>query len=480
MGKTASNTVSTRHAKILLFWKIVEYTGLVAYILIIPKSMGPETYGKFAVLMAAIGILWMFSSLGIQSIFGRFISEFESNNQRKKSQELFTQFFLLRFILSLVLIALLFYFFKRNLPDLSTNDFTLSSIIFLLGTLSISNSILFYALNSTGKWVFRESTSRLLLVIFIILSDDFSINNALAIMTFLEIMYFCLLSFWGRHLFIFHRYGIKISYLIPYLKFGLMFFMSNLLMLIVWRSGEILILEMSNSSTAEIAYFNLANAIVMAFSSLLAQLFVFVIPSITSFHVVGDDDSKDLWLILTLKYTLFIAFSILLVTLCLSNIVIVSILGIEFFPVVINLHILILCLVPISIVKMSTSMAIVNKKTVDNLYIGLITFFAFIISAILLIPKYNAIGASISVLISSYTGACFSYYKFKLGKYFNTGRIWELLFSGIIATLSIFVTPYTIWIDIIVAISLFLLLLSVLKVITFNEIRSLLALISRR
>ena len=79
-----------------MFWKSVEYVGLAAFILIVPRLMGPELYGRFALLFSLIGLLMLVIGLGALSIFGRFIPQYEAQGEKSKIQALFVELFFVR------------------------------------------------------------------------------------------------------------------------------------------------------------------------------------------------------------------------------------------------------------------------------------------------------------------------------------------------------------------------------------------------
>jgi len=71
-----SSTLSAGDARLVMGWKIIEYLGLALFLIIIPREMGPERYGEFAVLGSLLGLFMIAGSLCGQAAFGRCIVDF--------------------------------------------------------------------------------------------------------------------------------------------------------------------------------------------------------------------------------------------------------------------------------------------------------------------------------------------------------------------------------------------------------------------
>ena len=97
--------------KVIAIWKLIEYVGLVLFIVIVPRTMGPDLYGLFAVFLSFIGVFTMASGLGALSMFGRFIPQYEAQGEKAKTQAFFVQLFCARSLMAgLLSVVFLFIF----------------------------------------------------------------------------------------------------------------------------------------------------------------------------------------------------------------------------------------------------------------------------------------------------------------------------------------------------------------------------------
>ena len=123
----------------------------------------------------------------------------------------------------------------------------------------MSCSQLFLGLNRMGMLLFHDSSSRLLLVILLAAYwRDFDLKNAVYSLAIIEFILVCPALVWARKYFSLNSAINQLSTFVPHLKFGLTFFASTLLLMVIWRSGEIIIVSFSGESE-QVAFYNLAN-----------------------------------------------------------------------------------------------------------------------------------------------------------------------------------------------------------------------------
>lgn len=393
--------------------------------------MGPERYGEFAVLLSLLAVLWMASALGGRPAFGRFIPELEMQGKSDELRILFTRFFLLRGLLAVMVTPLFFIALQRLVPGIGTEVLWLSAAVFMVGAVSRVAFQLLYGLNRLGLSLAQDSSGRLLFVMLLLLvGGGFMLGNIMSLMLVIELSFLVLGLYLVRRYFSFGRRRAGWSDLYTFLKFGILFYVSGLALLLIWRGGEILVSELSGQN-AEVAYYSIANAITMAFYGLFTQLSLIIVPSLSSLHVAGEHDKKTAWMANILRYVTLATWLAVIFLELIGEPVLVLLVGEEFLPVIGNLFILFLALVPMNVIRVGMSSALVHKRLKANFLVTASALVVFLLTALLLTPEYGAKGTSTSVVLGAITGAVVAHRVFALREILERARFWPLFALGL-------------------------------------------------
>src|SRR5262249_3296432 len=96
--------------------------------------------------------------------------------------------------------------------------------------------------------------------------------------------------------------GVDVSFLKPYLRFGLIFSLAWLLVNIWQQLGNILV-EALTKNPVQVALFSIANQIFLITSSTISFFVAALIPIFTQFYVTDRADKIARWSISITKYT---------------------------------------------------------------------------------------------------------------------------------------------------------------------------------
>lgn len=412
--KQKENTLTYKATYVVAFWKLVEYTGLILFLALIPRSMTPELYGDFALILSILGLLILASTLGGQQTFVRFIPEFKADGNHRSVTVLFTQFFMLRLFFSLFIIAVTLGLLTYLKPEFDQNVAIGLSLAYFCGAVSLSCMHLFYGLNKIGLFLLHGSSSRILLVFLLMFYwVNVDLGKAAISLALVEVflMVFLLIFAW-KYLAPVAAFKER-SALYSHLKYGMSFFISNLLMISVWRSGEIMIASL-NGESEQVAFFNLSNSIFLALYALLALVASVLLPSINLLHVAGEHEKRDRWLGDTLKYLTILTFIALLGINAVGEPIFTLLLGEEFSQVTVNLQLISITLIPLNLVFLGSATAMVHSKLREYFLVTSTALVSYLIAAGLLTPAFGAIGASGAALISGFVAATLSYQYFNL------------------------------------------------------------------
>lgn len=273
-----------------------------------------------------------------------------------------------------------------------------------------------------------------------------------------------------RQYFTLHRTVFDLNSFFSYLRFGLLFFLANLLLVVVWRGGEVVVLTFTGES-AEVAFFNVAISITLAFFSLTNQFAAMIVPSLIEHHVSGNIKQVDSSIGYSLKYITIASFFILFAVYILGPWAVDTILGEQYLPVVSNLKILVFSLLPLSIFNMANSMAIVRKQARKIFPITSSALVTFIIASSILVPKLGSYGASIAVVLAMVCGGIISYYQFSFAAILMVANFWRLMFFGLVAVSVLMLPLMPILPAGLFAIALFIALFFWCDVISVKEIK---------
>ncbi len=304
---------------------------------------------------------------------------------------------------------------------------------FLLASVGTTSYQLLYGLNRLGKWRTQESLTKVVLVLFFLaLGGGDSLDRAVLALLTAHLAFFLLGVFWTRNHFTFHRSAFRFSSMVKHLRFGLLFFVSSLVMMALWKGGEVLILALSNSSS-EVAYFSVANTIVLTFTASIAQLTYMLVPSLTALHVSGEKVRMELLMGHALKYLTVVCFGFLLGVYALAAWVVPTVLGDQYLPVVENLKVLGFALLPLGLIQLGQSSAVVRAQPAKALRVSLVALGAFLMGSVVLVPISGSYGACVAMVGAMICASLAAYFEYGLSAVVSVGRLWRVSFAGFAA-----------------------------------------------
>jgi len=402
--------------------------------------------------------------------FGRYFPEFSRSEKPHLTETLFTYYYILRLLISAVLATVFFVIVRHLLPELDQALILIAAGAFFLGGLSQSCTQLFYGQGHMSKWLTKDALSRLILAFFVLmLGSHFGFASVIYGIFAVELLFFIVLHYWARQYFKLDFAAITLPEFYNFFIFGVKFFVSNLVLMVLWRSGELIIGFVSNTSS-EVAYYNLANSITMALFFLFGNLFIMLVPSLTSFFITKEQHKVDQWLSLVLKYLTIIMIFVLLTILVAGEYIITLLMGVDFVPVVSILFVMCLALIPLNILRAGTSLSIVCKQPKKMLTvhaIAALTFFSFAgIGAHLM----GGMGVAWALFITAVVSSFFAYRIFSLANIVKLAEFWKIVIFGGVSLLATALMMNLPMYFSIVPITLYTLLLLFTRIVTMTEV----------
>ncbi|MCG7850594.1 MAG: oligosaccharide flippase family protein [ANME-2 cluster archaeon] len=404
--------ITARNAFKVLYLRVSQFPILLLFVLIIPRMMGPELYGKYAFMSSLLIILSMFTGLGTIEIFGRFIPELKSKNEIPKIHKLFSNTLFFKIIFSTIIsitFFLIFYFFTPEGYD--RIYFLIIAVALLIYGIEGTLYAFLFGLNEMGKFTSRDLLRRIFSLVFIIVMFKyFELFGAILAILLIELALLSFAIIWSRKYLHFEKFDFH--FLKPYLKFGLLFFLSSSLLIFSQRFGNLLIQFISQNPN-EIAFFDIANQIFLINSMFFFFLFSSFIPIFTTLLIKNREDKIQKWSSIILKNSgiicMFVLISILLVGSDLINLIF----GIEYKKVIINLIVLYFGIFPLLVAQIGIIFSIVYNKPKKYLIALSFAIITFLINSFLFIPKYGSVGCSIATVCSSIVFGLAMYIQFR-------------------------------------------------------------------
>jgi O-antigen/teichoic acid export membrane protein len=479
---TAEASITTKNISLVAFLRLTQYPFLLCSAILIPRMMGPEIYGDYALLLSIMVITASLLELGQGEIFGRFIPEFQARHPIADLARFSSNFLglkcLIDFLACIILFLVIQFLFALRYS-------VIDILLIILTALAIDIGGIFHALvfglNKLGKHSSRDLIRRpSILILVLILFPYFGLSGAILGILAVEIFLAVLYLFWTSKYFSVQYIGISLSFLYPYMQFGLLFYILWMLFNTWQKLGNILI-QFITKNPKEVAFFDISNQFFLIISNFsLVTIYSFV-PIFTQLHINGKEWKVVEWSNLIIKYMAIfctIAFWSFIIT---GPDLVTFILGHEYNDVFRNAAILLPSIFPMAIAQLSLTLAIVYKE--PRKYIAAL-FFAiciFLLFCSVLIPKYASLGCAIASFSSclAFAGVLTACFRAKLLPCLNNAMkivgfgflpAFLLLFKGSLAANLLLVNVFILG---------YLLLLFKSNILNSREIREILQAIKR-
>lgn len=413
--------------------KLVEYAGLVLFALLTPNLMGPELYGRFAAVMALVSLLMTACSLGGLATFGRFLPELRARGEWTNVRVLFVQFFWTRAAVAVVLAAASTLFLPLLLLDTPWTTVASAAGALVVGVAATTCYQVFYGLNRLSKSTFQDALTRIvLLALLVVLGGSQSLDSAVRAFFITQLLFLLLGLYWTRSLFTRDRAAFDSTILLSHLRFGLTFFVGQLLLVATWRSGEILVLLFSGKSE-EVAYFSVANAAIMALTLLTIQVSMMFVPSLTALHVTGEGEQLDHITSFYLKYLTIASFCGLFVVYALADWAVEAIMGARYLPIADNLRVLALGLPLAAVLGAGISRAVVYKQPGKIIWVSGTGLATVVVASAACVPSAGSLGASSAMVLAMLGASLMASYQLPLLRAMAGARLVQLMPFGFLA-----------------------------------------------
>jgi len=405
---TANDSASHKEAKqhtirtvsLGTFWRVFRYPFILLSVAVIPRLMGDEVYGEYALFVSVYVVFEYFSDVGITQIFGRFIPDFETRGQTGKTNQLFHAFLLYGIALSsLLLTALLIVSRTREFDGFPSHWFIIMGFQLVL---SQTQGILFaflYGTNQIARYSSKE-VMRSAFTFFLVLGFylTFGLTGALCGLVVNEVILTCIGIWWTRERLFARWERPSFKEFKPYFLFGLQFYIPVFLLGAMLRIGNVYVRWLTGSSK-EVAYFDVANQFLLLTATFLGLILSTLIPSLTALYARGKHETIDEYHRMALTYcgvAIFVAYNALG---WLGRDAIVIVLGPTFASVFPNALVMVMAIFPSLISYVGINYTILKKqpKVYGSAVVAGVT--TLTIFCLVFVPNFKSTGAAFATVL---------------------------------------------------------------------------------
>jgi O-antigen/teichoic acid export membrane protein len=368
---------------------------------LLPRYLGPELFGRFAVVLSLAMVGMMASNLGAVYVYGRFVPEYAASGDADRVRTLFMHVFGSRFLLVALGAPCYWLALRRALPGVSPLVLGLGMTAFAAMTLSASLFSVFYGFNQLAASMAREAFGRFALLGALFLAGaSAGLERAVAALAAAHLAA-CLTGLWlCRGLFRFDRAVLDRRAAAVHLRFGLSLFASNLLLRLPWRLAEGA-LAFAGVAPAQIAFFDIALSAAAAVGRLLESLAALQLPELSLKQTAGEGASRDRSLGVALKFLVAASVLFVLVTFAAGPWVVRHLWGERYLGILPSLLLVAPTTLAMPFVRAALSLAVVEQRLLRSFELGAVALVVWLPAMALLVPRAGAPGAMGALLAAS-------------------------------------------------------------------------------
>lgn len=397
---------TVRNAGLLMAQRGFHVVGAAIFAVLIPRLMGPEVFGRYALLTSVSMWFALLSGLGAVSMMTRSIPRFLAASATVEVRRLATSLLALRAGTGVLTSTAYFLIAVSVLgePDLVAAGFI--AIAVFSRTVANLCFALFLGLNQAARWGMGELIRRWLTLILVLggfLLSGFR-GACLGFLAANVVVLAIGLSWAWPHL-SWPDVDLSRQYLSPFLRMGTFFALGNLLISLAQRSGEALV-RFATGDYAEIGFYGAAYSIYVVGAHALWQFAIAFAPFLITMLERGQADAVRQWTERLLKWLVVGGILAVFAVLFLGDDLVPLILGDKYRAVVRNLVPLTFALLMVAAGSVARVVAFALDRPGIVATAATIEVGTFWVVGMPLARQAGSFGASVGALVASmfYTG----------------------------------------------------------------------------
>ncbi|MBP1696253.1 MAG: hypothetical protein H6Q41_1441, partial [Deltaproteobacteria bacterium] len=326
-----------RNVGFLLAQRGFHIVASLLFAVLVPRMMGPGNFGRYALVTSLY--LWLVwgSDLSSAQVMGRYIPHFILQGEKEKLQKFFSNLLVVNLVSGALCACLYLLITALWLTDLD-----------LILLITVSATLLFRAaghpfftlslgLNQAARWGMGEILRHWFILVLVIIGFYLAgLQGAFLGLWLTELIILFIGVWWGKPYLSWTELRPDVRYLAPYLRFGLIFLIFNLLSAAFQCSGEVLV-RLFYPDYVQVAYFGLANNVYLTIALAIPQFTIAFAPLMITLQAQGKTESVRQWIERLINGLtvggMFVVFGVLL----LGKNLVPLVLGAAYQPVAANL-----------------------------------------------------------------------------------------------------------------------------------------------
>ena len=395
MKDDARDTV--RNASLILLQRGAQTVGGLGFALLVPRLMGPEQYGRYALATSVAFWLALVSGLGLVNATTRYVPQLLARSDTPALHRLIGNLFTLRvgsgLVAALVYLAVGLLWWR----DLDPLVPVLLTVAVWAQGLSGYLFSLFLGFNQAARWAMGDTIRRWLLPALVLPGYHLAgLGGAAFGMLLTELAVLALGLVWSPR---WARGDLKLDFgfLAPYLRFGLTSLATQVLLIGFLGSGEILVRTFAGPYV-EIGYFSLAHGAYLVVVSTIPQIMLAFLPFLGQLRDGGQAEELARWsarLVRMLAATGVLGVS---ATYFLAEAYVPLLFGAAYAPVAANLLPLSAAVLALALASVPSLLALVHDRPSETVAAAALRLAVFWAVAPPLIARAGSRGACLAVL----------------------------------------------------------------------------------
>jgi len=323
---------TARNAGWLVVQRGVHVATAAAFGLLVPRLMGPESFGRYALLTSVSMWFAMLSGLGAVSLMTRVVPQFAAAGDTSGIRKLMTNLLALRASTGVLTGLAYFAIIAALAGDLDRVAAGLiAAAVFCRAVGNICFS-LFLGLNRAARWGLGDLARKVLTLGGVVVGYPIAgLRGACAGFLAANIVVLIAGLIGARPYIRWSAIDFRREYLGPFLKIGTSFAAGNLLLALAQRSGETIV-RLASDDYAQVGFFGVAYSAYLTGAYVLWQGSVAFAPLLVTLQHRDDAAAVSLWLGRLLKWMMVGAALVALATALVADDVVPRLLGAAFMP----------------------------------------------------------------------------------------------------------------------------------------------------
>jgi O-antigen/teichoic acid export membrane protein len=386
----------TSAASIVSLHKVVQIVGSVVTVVLVPRLLGVESYGRFAFVLSLAYLGQILGDFGTLDVFGRFVP----GMTRDETRQLYMRTLSFKLVVGPVCGII------TAVAGLLLGDWMRLDWAALLG-LSVALHIVAWVpfqlslgLSRVGAWMTEQAWRQWVLLLgLLVLFPWLGFTGVLLALALMEALFFLLGLWYARDYWQRKDLDWDWTFYRPFVRAGAGFFLANMTVVALYRSGPVLV-EVLTGQIAQVGYIDLAIGLFLMVYVTVSQFAQSLIPTLGRLLAGGDRAAYRRTLGSFIRIGLLITIVGTAAVWLLAPWAVPVVFGVEFGPAASAMRWISLGM-PLAVLAWSGNIvATVSGRGATKFSASLIGLVVFLIASLILVPEYGAAGAALGLSLA--------------------------------------------------------------------------------